>query len=253
SAWPLTVESAQVIARVYAPAGTYQAEYALAQTIPPGASVLVDSNAFPWVANNPQAYTIPIEEYPLLHPYIYSINQTVHEDAQYVLLNIEDVGVFPYFDNFSAYMQANYGVLAESDGNLLLEWHYQGPMTWDGGYTSAYPTDDFVAKPASSGFNWAGPWASLMPGEYDVDIQFIPNASGEHAFEVTAEGGQVVLLRTNATVTAPQVGIVQTLTIPLNVSWIHDGVEFLSVATPMFSAAIQSATLVENSPPPGST
>jgi len=226
------------------------ATYQLVGTIPAGASVLVDDNAFPWVANNLNAYVIPLNISPSPVSYFDTMNSTLHTDAEYILLNTVEFGLFPYFQNLSAFVASNYGPVAEDYGVVLLQWHYTGPMTFYHGYGETFAAGDFAAKSVGSGstYYWAGPFTTTIVGNYSATVDYAANSSASVNVEITAFDGTVVLGSSAVAVHATPPGSSSSFTVDFRSPNLYDGVEVLAHATPGLALSATGATISQLGP-----
>jgi len=230
-----------------APSAANQAEYRLSGLIPAGSSVLVDDNAFPWVANNLNAYVLPLDVQPSPVSYYSSINSTLHVNAQYILLNTVDFGLFPYFDNLSSFVDANYGPLAEDSGVILLQWHYHGSVIFYSGYQEFYPPQSFGYALNNSTY-WSGPFAVTIVGNYSALVAYTSNLSRPVQVEVTAFHGRVLLQSVVIPIQATRPGSTASFAVSLRSPFMYDNVEILVKTAPNLHMGIAGATLVQTGP-----
>ncbi|HTT15870.1 MAG TPA: DUF2079 domain-containing protein [Thermoplasmata archaeon] len=231
------------------PTPSNSAAYDLVGSVPPGASILVDDNAFPWVANNLNAYVLPLDIQPSPTTFYEAVNETLHVDPQYIVLNTVQYGLFPYFDNLSGFLDANYAPLAENAGVLLLAWHYAGPMTFYGGYTLSFPGADFPPRHSATDIAyWHGPFTEIIPGEYSWTVQYHASSSGSVLVEVTAGDGHVLLAAGTVHVTATGSGGPRSFTFAFHSNHPYDGVELVPLTTAGLALTTVGATLTEVSP-----
>jgi uncharacterized membrane protein len=225
------------------------AEYRLVHLTPAGASVLVDDNAFPWVANDLRAYVIPLDIEPSPVSFYDAINSTLHVDPQYIVLDTIGFGLFPYFDNLSGFVDANYAPAAEDYGVVLLEWHYAGPETYYQGYHLAFGPGAFVPNAsAHAPYYWNGPYAVTIPGNYTWTVGYTSNASGNLSVTVTAQAGAVVLESSVVQVNATPPGSAASFALRFRSTAPEDSVELLVSTSPAIDLATTGATLTERGP-----
>ncbi len=224
------------------------AEHRLVELVPAGASVLVDDNAFPWVANNLRAYVLPLDIQPSPTSFYDAINATVHVDAQYVVLDTISYGLFPYFDNLSGFVDANYAPVAEDDGVVLLAWHYAGPVTFYGGYQLAFDAGDFAPPAPHEPYTWSGPYAVTIPGNYRWSVEYTASAATELNITTTAQNGAVVLGTTTVHLNATAPGTPATVSVGFRSANLEDEVELLAAAEPGLTVLTAGATLTEVGP-----
>lgn len=221
----------------------------LAATVPAGASVLVDDNAFPWVANDLQAYVIPIDIEPSPVSFFDTISSTLHVDPEYILLNTIQYGLFPFYQNLSSFVFANYGPLAEDYGVLLLKWHYTGPMTFYRGYSLSFGAGAFIAEGKTTSPYYAhGPYTQTIVGNYSWTVDYRANASGPVRVNVTAFDGTVLLSSTVVPVSATPSGAPAAFTVDFTSPHPYDGVEVLVMESPAVDLSVTGATLTETGP-----
>ncbi len=221
----------------------------LAATVPAGASVLVDDNAFPWVANDLQAYVFPIDIEPSPVPFFDTINSTLHVDPEYILLNTIQYGLFPFYENLSPFVFANYGPLAEDYGVLLLQWHYTGPMTFYQGYSLTFGAGAFLEEAKAAGPYYAhGPYTQTIVGSYSWTVHYRSNASGPVRVNVTAFDGTVILSSNVVTVNATASGVPTAFSVAFTSPHPYDGVEVLVMESPTVDLSVTGATLTEIGP-----
>jgi len=232
---------------MHLPTAWNSAEYKLVELIPAGASVLVDDNAFPWVANNLHAYVIPLEPNPAPISFYSSMASTLAVDPQYILLNTVQFGLFPFFQNFSGYIHTNYGVLAEDAGNVLLERNYSGSISFYDGYTRHFDASSFSPSRSRTTYYWSGPFTELIVGHYNVTVTYSSNETTSMDGWITAFGGGVVLGFGIVHVHATTPGTSGSFTLPFTSPALWDGVEFLVDYTASESLQVQGATLVQTS------
>jgi len=192
----------------FSPSPSYRYMANLVDEIPAGSSILASDNLFPFVANNPNAYSLLW--YPSTPPYL---PFSAAHLPQYVLISTsEGFGIPPYINsvllNESVYGIRNMLYSADYPGSIyLFQLGYSGPTHLV--QVTPYPATtvlcghDFAigpsgvvipetgtrcgtvveSSPASnlSGNNatiWYGPYSTLVPGNYTVTISLEGSLSG---------------------------------------------------------------------------
>jgi uncharacterized membrane protein len=221
------------------------AEYQLASMIPRNSSVLAWSGAFPYVANNLDAYSVPTAfQGSPLNQYI-AMNKTLELKPEFLLLN-SWTGFLPFFNNFSAFIQENYKVYAENGGNVLLKWHYTGLPVLFEGYKINFPSTSFSPQHSARDiYYWHGPWTTLIPGNYVASITYKSNSSGIIDFLITTHGGTMVLYSQMEDVFSTMDGNPKILTISFGSTGVWDNVEFLPLKVSNLNMSVLSITLAE--------
>jgi uncharacterized membrane protein len=227
------------------PSPNLEAQYQLTTLIPNNASVLVWSDAFPYVANNLQAYSVPTDYRGTSEGLYKVMNETISLKPEYLLLNT-NFGLLPLYENFSSFIDSNYGVYAEDYGNLLLRWHYEGSIHYFKGYSMNFDTQEFQPPHSLRDiYYWHGPWTSILPGRYTVSITYLSNLTSTIDFLITTRGGTVILSSESENVTSTQNNTPHELTVSFLADFPYDNVEFLVSRIPNLNMTIVNATITE--------
>jgi uncharacterized membrane protein len=224
------------------------AEYNLARMVPQNATVLAWSGAFPFVANDLGAYSVPTAYHGSAAGLYEVMNKSLSLHPRYLLLNFLG-GSFPFFNNFSSFISSNYGVFAEDGGSILLEWHYDSEPVYFRGYSISYLSSAFSPPHSLQDiYYWHGPWTSLIIGNYSLTITYTSNSTRVVQFLITANSGKLILYSHLETITSTTGNNTKSVYISFFSSNIYENVEFLALRVSQLNVAIVSASLTEDSP-----